>query len=187
MDMRLIRRLVVEKLRDRSTYVIALVVGTLINLYGQLFVQWMRGSADPLGTFVVELQARPLLTSVSIFIAYAFPFCVGIYSAVASRYRHRRIESIADFPERKPDPVFRATPAGRLVEVGATTRAMFERYGIDTAQKILGEELWARIVSSEANGSGARVFFAEEGAEYVVSYARTANDEINVYLSRMSG
>ena len=63
---------------------------------------------------------------------------------------------------------------------------MFERYGIDSAQRILGDALWTEIAAGSEGGSGARVFFADEGVEYAVSYARTAGGEINVYLSRMS-
>jgi hypothetical protein len=62
---------------------------------------------------------------------------------------------------------------------------MFSRYGIDTAQGILGEEVWSRIVREEKTGSGHRVFFEREGVEYVVSHARTPAGEINVYLSRL--
>ena len=117
MQGQLITRLVADKLRDRTTYYVALVVGTLINGFGQLLVPWFRGDADPFVVFAAEWQMRPGLTLFSIFLAYAFPFCVGIYSAVAVRYKNRRLESIADFPERKPDPVFRATRSGPLVEL----------------------------------------------------------------------
>ena len=40
MDFSPVRRLVDEKLRDRATYVVALIVGTLINLYDQVLVLW---------------------------------------------------------------------------------------------------------------------------------------------------
>lgn len=40
MDFSPVRRLVDEKLRDRSTYVVALIVGTLINLFDQVLVLW---------------------------------------------------------------------------------------------------------------------------------------------------
>ena len=38
MDFRLIRRLIVDKLHDRTTYGVAAVVGTLISGYGHLLV-----------------------------------------------------------------------------------------------------------------------------------------------------
>jgi len=185
MDIRLIARLVRAKLCERSTYILALVVGSLINLYGQLLVPWLRGAGDPFAVFASELETRPWLTLLSIFLGFAFPLCVGTYSSVATRYKNRRIESIADFPDRKPDPVFRARESGALVEVGAATRELFDRYGVDSAQGILGEDVWRRIVGGETPGSGHRIFFEREKAEYAVSHARTPNGDINVYLSRL--
>jgi len=185
MDFRLVRRLVGEKLRDRTTYAVAVLVGTLINAYGHLLVPWVRTFSNPFDLFWSEFRVHPGLTLFSVFLAYAFPFCVGIYSAVAARYKNRRVESIADFPERKPDPVFRASRNGRVVEIGANTRPMFERYAIDRAQKILGAEIWEKIVSQEPLSPGTRVYFEPEGAEYLVAHAPTANDEFNIYLSRL--
>jgi hypothetical protein len=187
MDFRLIRRLISDKLRDRTTYVVAAVVGTLISAYGQLLVPWIRSGLDPFETFAAEFERTPVLTILSVFLAYAFPFCVGIYSAVAVRYANRRMESIADFPDRKPDPVFHADRNGHLVEVGATTQDLFDKYHVDSAQKILGDELWAEILSKQSAGGGtAKVFFAPEAAEYLVSHAPTDNGEINLYLTRLT-
>ena len=183
--MHLLWRLVRGKVQDRGTYVVAAVVGTLINAYGQLLVPWFRGAADPLLAFVAEFHARPGLTTFSIFIAYAFPFCVGIYSAVVARYRLRRIESVADFPDRKPDPVFRATKSGRLVEVGARTRELFERHQVDRAQKILGDEVWQKIAGSGGLEPGTRIYFAPEDAHYIITHAPTPDGEYNVYLTRL--
>lgn len=185
MDSRLIRRLVAEKLRDRTTYVVAAVVGVLINAYGQFLVPWFRGFDDPFAQFIEEFGARPMLTAFSVFIAFAFPLCVGIHSAVAARYKIRRMELIADFPERKPDPVFRAAPDGRLVVVGATTREMFARYGIGRAQEILGEALWQEIRAKGEPGGGAVVVFGTEAIRYTVSHAPTADGHVNVYLARL--
>ena len=186
MDFRLIRRLIVDKLHDRTTYGVAAVVGTLISAYGHLLVPWIRSDVNPFTAFAAEMGRAPILTLFSIFLAYAFPFCVGTYSAVAVRYKNRRIESIADFPERKPDPVFRAARDGRLVEVGANTQRMFEKYQIDCAQNILGETIWADIVSDKPVDGQIRIFFEAEGAEYLVAHAPTENDEINVYLTRLA-
>lgn len=183
MDRRLIRRLIWEKLHDRTTYGLAVFVGTLINLYGQLLVPWFRDSGDPFMAFTREFQDRPYLTVFSIFLGYAFPFCVGLYSAVATRYKNRRMESIADFPDRKPDPVFRAARSGRLVEVGAATRDFFARHRIDCAQKILGHETWAEIVAGERAETGTTIYFAAEDVNFLVAHAPTENNEINVYLS----
>ena len=187
MDVRLIRRLIWDKFHDRSTYVLAAVVGTLINLYGQLLVPWFRGDGDPFFIFYLEFYKQPSLTIFSVFVGYAFPFCVGIYSSVATRYKNRRMESIADFPERKPDPVFRAARDGQLVEVGAATRRFFEKHRIDCAQKILGRETWEEIVSGERAEIGTTIYFAAEDVNFLVAHAPTANDEINIYLSRLPG
>jgi len=185
MDFRLIRRLIVGKIKDRSTYVVAAVVGTLINVYGQLLVPWLRGLGDPFELLAHEFGERPGLAILSIFLAYAFPVCVGIYSSVATRYKIRRFESVADFPDRKPDPVFRVTRDGNIVEVGAATRELFEYYQVNSAQKILGEKVWAKIVCMEGAGNSGTVFFEAEGASYIVSHAPTNDDLINVYLTRL--
>ena len=120
-----------------------------------------------------------------VFLGFAFPMCVGIYSSVSTRYKNRRIESIADFPDRKPDPVFRATKDGTMVEVGATTRELFKKYNIDLAQKILGEETWERIVSGRQTNGSTTVYFEPEDVRYLVTHALTPRGEINVYLSRL--
>ena len=185
MDYRHLQRLVGEKFRDQSTYIVALIVGTLINAYGQLLVPWFRGAADPFVALAAEFDLNPGLALFSIFLAYAFPLCVGVYASVATRYKGRRFESVADFPDRKPDPVFRATPDGRIVEVGATTRALFEQYEIDSAQTILGDDLWQEIVSKRASTCGRNIYFDPEGASYALSHAPTNNEEINIYLTRL--
>lgn len=187
MDYSHLRRLIWDKLRDRTTYILAAVVGTLINVYGQLLVPWFRDFGDPFAVFAQEFEVRPYLAVFSVFLGYAFPFCVGIYSSVVTRYKNRRIESIADFPERKPDPVFRAAQSGRLVEVGAATQGFFDKYEIDCAQKILGEATWAEIVSGKWAEIGTTVYFAAEDVNFLVAHAPTANDEINIYLSRLPG
>lgn len=187
MDVRLVGRLIVEKLNDSSTYVVAVVVGTLINLYGQLLVPWFRTGSDPVLQFTVELTERPELTIFSMFLAFAFPFCVGTYSAVATRYKNRRVESIADFPEKKPDPVFRAAKDGSLVEVGGSTQLFFEEFGIDRAQTLLGEDVWLDIISGRGGDRRIIVEFEQEGERYVVAHTPTKNDEINIYMTRLSG
>lgn len=185
MDTRLIRRLLWEKLQDRATYGLAIIVGTLINLYGQFLVPWFRDNGDPFLEFSLEFNTRPYLTVFSVFLGYAFPFFVGIYSGVATRYKNRRIESIADFPERKPDPVFRALPSGELVEVGAATQEFFDKYQIDCAQKILGQEAWAEIVAGKRADVGTTVYFAAENVNFLITHAPTENNQINIYLSRL--
>lgn len=187
MDFRLIGRLIIDKLHDRTTYALAAIVGLLINGYGQLLVPWFRSGTNPFTAIASELDARPGLTLFSVFLAFAFPFCVGIYSAVAARYKNRRIESIADFPERKPDPVFRARKDGQLVEVGANTQKFFARFQIDRAQQLLGDDVWAKITSNVGSEERIVVYFEAEGEKYLVAHAPTKNDEINIYMTRLSG
>ncbi len=187
MDSRLVGHLIKDKMHDRTTYVLALIVGTLINAYGQLLVPWFRTGTDPFVQFIAEFAQRPRLTLFSVFLAFAFPFCVGIYSAVAARYKNRRIESIADFPEKKPDPVFRASRDGQLVEVGETTQEFFNRFQIDCAQKILGEDTWDYIVTNEETDKRVVIRFGAEGEKYLVSHTPTRNNQINVYMTRLSG
>jgi|TARA_B100000315_G_scaffold245252_1_gene270930 hypothetical protein len=185
MDFRLIRRLVAEKLRDRSIYIVAVIVGTLINVYGQLLVPWLRGLGNPFDLVVIEFVERPGPIVLSIFLGYAFPVCVGIYSSVATRYKTRRFESVADFPDRKPDPVFRVARDGRIVELGEATRELFSTYEVATAQQILGDKIWAEIVIKDGPGNSGTVFFEAEGASYIVSHAPSNDDLINVYLTRL--
>jgi hypothetical protein len=187
MDFRLIGRLIVDKLHDRTTYMLAAIVGLLINGYGQLLVPWFRSGTNPFTAFASELDARPGLTLFSVFLAFAFPFLVGIYSAVAARYKNRRIESMADFPERKPDPVFRARKDGELVEVGANTQKFFEKFEIRRAQQLLGDDVWGKITSDEGNEEKFLVCFEPEGENYLVAHAQTRNGEINIYMTRLSG
>lgn len=89
MDIRLIRRLIGVKLNDPSTYWLALFVGSLINFYGQFLVPWFRDMGDPLTIFIQEFSNHPYLAIFSIILGYAFPFCVGLYSSVATLYKNR--------------------------------------------------------------------------------------------------
>ena len=187
MEFRFLARLLNEKLHDRTTYILAAVVGSLINGYGQLLVPWLRSNLNPFEVFLTEINTRPTWTILSVFLAFAFPFCVGIYSAVASRYKNRRIESLASFPEQKPDPVFRAKKDGQFVEVGANTQKFFSRFNIANAPGILGDDIWSKIISGEQPGSNFVTNFDAEGIKYVVVYALTRDEEINVYMTRVSG
>jgi len=97
------------------------------------------------------------------------------------------MESLAQFPEQKPDPVFRAKKDGRFVEVGANTQKFFSHFNIVSAQGILGEEIWARITSGEQSGNNFVTDFDADGNKYVVVHALTRDEEINVYMTRISG
>ena len=164
---------------------LAFVIGTLINAYGHLMVPWFRGVSNPFTQFADELYRRPGLTFFSVFVAYAFPLCVGTYSVVVSRYRNRRMESIADFPEKNPDPVFRATRDGQVVEAGAETQRLFEKHQITRAQEIIGEDVWGNISSQQDRKEGYSVYFLPEHAHYLVNFRPTDGDQINVYMTRL--
>ena len=181
----LIYRYIGEKLCDRSTYVLALIVGSIINFYGQFLLPWFRGSFDPPVDFLIEFEIRPEVTIFSVFLGFAFPFCVGVYSAVATRYKNRRIESIASLPDLCPDPMFRADKNGRLVEAGAGTKTFLARHGIDDARGILGEDLWMHIIKGEPMSDRPTVRFGPDDATYVVAHAPAPNGDINVYLTRL--
>jgi hypothetical protein len=185
MSSRLIYRYIIEKLRDRSTYILALIVGSIINLYGQFLLPWFRGSFDPPVDFLIEFEIRPEVTIFSVFLGFAFPFCVGLYSAVATRYKKRRIEAIATLPDLCPDPMFLADKSGRIVAAGAGTEAFLAGRGIDDARAILGEDLWLHIIGGEPMSDRPMVQLESEGATYVVAYTPGENGNINIYLARL--
>lgn len=126
-----------------------------------------------------------MTTALSVFLGYAFPFCVGIYSSVTTRYKNRRIESIADFPERKPDPVFRVARNGDLVEAGRLTQEMFEKHQITNAKQILGNEVWECIQNERRLDPDTTIYFGAEATRYSASYAITSDRQINIYLTRL--
>lgn len=69
---------------------------------------------------------------------------------------------------------------GAMVEIGAMTRQLFKAYGIEHAETILGDKLWAEISAQPEPG-----YFEPQDASYIVSHAPTTNDQINVYLTRL--
>ena len=76
MEARLILRFVGDKLLDPATYILALVVGSIINLYGQFLLPWFRGSFDPPTDFLIEYEIRPDITIFSVLLGFAFMCCV---------------------------------------------------------------------------------------------------------------
>ncbi len=185
MDIRLIRIFVGAKLLDRSTYILALIVGSLINLYGQILLPWFRGSFDPPSDLLIEFEIRPAITILSILLGFLFPFCVGIYSAVTMRYNNRRTEAIARLPDYSPDPMFSAGYDSQIIDAGPSTRDFMKRYDIDNAKQILGDSLWGHIVSGEPMEDRPIVFFEPDRSKYAVSYRSTEFDTINIYLARL--
>jgi len=172
-----------EKLGQRSTYVVAFVVGSFINLYGHVLVPVLRGETDPLFRFMDELAAHPVLVSVSILLGYCFPFLVGTFSAVATRLSMSHIEHRANFPDQKPDPVFRAEPGGRVVDMGARTEALFASLGVVNASDVLGPSIWQQI-ERRSFPQGGVVRSDALGGDYAVSYADGLQSSVNVYMTQ---
>jgi hypothetical protein len=185
MNYQLLGKFIGDRMLDRSLYWLALIVGTVINCYGHLLVPWMRSGENPFILLQNELEIRPVLTVFTILITYTFPFGVALYSSVSSRYKNRRFESIAEFPDQRPDPVFRADRSGRLLEVGAETQKFFDLFGITSALDMIGEKTWSEIVSDETGNRRFEIVFDPEGARYVSAHSHSANKNINIYLTRL--
>ena len=152
-EAKLVSKYAVEKLRDPSTYKVAFIVGTLINLFGHFLVPFLRDTPHVGEVFIDELRTSPVLAVISIAVAYLFPVIVQVHSAVTGRLRTHGSEMRAVFADSTPDPVFRAATDGRIIDAGASTRALLTRYDLDTAQKVLGVELWERILDARRNGT----------------------------------
>ena len=169
-----------QQLRSRDTLLTTLVVGTLVNLYGQVLVPLLRGMGDALAELSRNLTEVPLLAFVSIALGYTFPWLVSAYAGARARVDIEAAASLAQFPDLKPDPVFRAREDGTVDEAGAQTRVIFDRHRVERAQEILGAELWARIADAIA-GDGLlpapeTVYFAPADKWYAVAAS-------NVYLA----
>jgi len=80
-----LRKHLFDRLTNRNTYVVTLVVGTLINGYGQLLVPYMRGDQQPLARIGLEWERHPSVLALSIALGYCFPLVVGVLSAVMTR------------------------------------------------------------------------------------------------------
>lgn len=175
-----------QRMVRRGTWVTALVVGTLINLYGQVLVPMLRGSGGPFAELHRSFVDAPALATLSVALGYLFPLTVTALAAARTQMESRSVASLAQFPDLKPDPVFRAAPSGEVIEAGAQTRTMFERHAIRRAQDLLGEELWSRIATEVPRDGGLAspetVFYAPEQRWYAVA-ASSAPDGINVYLA----
>ena len=173
------------KVVDPHTFYVAIIVGTLINVYGQILVPALRGEGNPFSVFIGEFGTNPGTVMVSIAVAYLFPFCVTVYSAVYTRYRYRHLESRALFPDLKPDPVFRVDRSGKIIEAGETTRSLFEQIGIATAPEALGESLFAEVVkcfdAKQEMPRGKTVMLDDQ--KYLVSCS-VCDSAVNIYLSK---
>lgn len=177
-----------EKLLQRNTYIVAFIVGTFINLYGQFLVPWLRGYSRPWQRFNTELIELPELTMLSVVLGYVFPFMVGIYSSVATRASLQHLEMKALFPDQKPDPVFRAAQDGSIVESGLGTQRLFEEREVSSAQAVLGADLWQQLVESAREGAtarGTKIYSDALGSWYFVSHSRGPAGTVNVYLTEV--
>ena len=189
MDWPLIFVYFVEKAADPALCLLAVVVGIVINLYGQILVPWLRG-LSPLAALRSESRERPLLLATSVFIAFLFPFTVGLISGVATRYVQRHVEAHATFPDAKPDPVFRVDLEGRVVRMGARTRMIFENRTV-TAPRVLGDQVWREVLKAHAAGTsiGLDTAIHYEPIDSWFLVAHSAGEDrkfINLYLTLIS-
>ncbi len=69
----------------RSSFKVAAVVGTLINVYGQILLPWLNGEPNPLAALRERAVLHPGTTALSVAVAYFFPLGVSIYSAAVAR------------------------------------------------------------------------------------------------------
>lgn len=183
-------RYIRHKAAASNTYVVSLLVGTLINAYGHLLVPWMRGSEQPLDHFMTELFAYPVTVTISVVLAYVFPYFVGLYSSVATRYAFRHFEYRAAFPDAKPDPVFRAHPDGTIIDLGQRTQELFAEHGIRRGQDFTGDLIWKRLADAHDRGeASASVSFNQPATKswYVVSHSPGPGGSINVYAAQTDG
>jgi hypothetical protein len=184
---RLASRFAMEKLREFATYQVALVVGTLINVYGHFLVPYLRGHEDVWGRFTAELQDRPGLGVFSVVLAYLFPVAVQVHSAVRSRLRSHAAELRANFPDNKPDPVFRASLGGEILDAGATTQVAFAVHRIKQAQDVLGDQLWQRVLALQEKGNRlppkTRIRVEALNTSYFVGHAASHDGSVNIYLT----
>jgi hypothetical protein len=189
MDWPLILVYVTEKATDPALFLLALVVGTLINLYGQILVPLLRGHS-PVAALRAECKVRPLLAAVSVSIAFLFPFTVGLVSGVATRYVQRHVEAHAIFPDAKPDPVFRVDLDGIVVDMGARTKGIFENHTV-TAQHVLGDQVWQEILRCHAAKTSIEIdtviYCDLVDSWYLVAHSASEDHKlINLYLTHIS-
>ncbi|MAA78920.1 MAG: hypothetical protein CL916_06640 [Deltaproteobacteria bacterium] len=88
----------VQKLQKKDTYIVALVVGSLITVYGQFIVPYLRNEVDVWGIFTSKMLAQPNLSLFSILLAYLFPIGVQLHATIVTRLRE--IQTQAQIPRR---------------------------------------------------------------------------------------
>ena len=189
-EARMISKYAMDKLRDPSTYKVAFTVGTLINLFGHFLVPTMRGRDEIWSNFVSELTDHPVLGVCSIAIAYLFPVLVQLHAAVDTRIKGRAIELLAEFPNTKPDPVFRAAPDGQITGAGLNTQTILNKYALKKAQDILGDALWDDILALQSKGERlpreTSVHVSPLRESFLVAHAPSSAGSVNVYLTAIN-
>ena len=186
-------KLVAIRLTDAGTYFLALAVGTLINIYGQFLVPLFRGDANPVATVISQYEKSPLLFIISVLIAYLFPLFVGVFSSVRAQAKLRDAVSKADFPDSKPDPVFRTATdkCGSIISAGAATEKFLNAHNFATAADVVGPDEWSRILNASQRGEASRsaieIFVEACNEHFMVSYAPADGGGVNFYFTRTAG
>ena len=185
----LVGRYIKDRLTKRATYLLPLVVGTVINCYGQFLIPYLRGVEQPLQQFLGEWESNPALVVFSIFVGYCFPFLVGLYSAVMTRFGTRDMELKAQFPDNKPDPVFCADEQGDIIFCGRTTQIFFDKRDIKTTFDLFGEQQWKEIVSDiqchDRPSLNVSYHCNMTKKRFQTRYSKNPENGINVYLTEI--
>jgi len=189
----LIMRYTCDKLRDKTTYIVTLIVGSFINCYGQFIVPMVRGDdfSQALSGFGQHFSKEPVIVGITMLLGFMFPFCVGILTAVITRYANRETESMAIFPNHKPDPVFRADKDGHIIAMGKSTSHLFDAYGFTSAESIIGEQTWKEIMANhhpEIMKTGYladTIQIGKDMTRFLVAYVVMPEQVVNIYMTRL--
>jgi hypothetical protein len=177
-----------ERFHDPGLYWLVLIVGLMINFYGQVLVPWLR-KLHPLSAIREEATRRPRLFALSVTVGFLFPLFVSVTSSATTSYANRHVYERANFPDEKPDPVFRVDLEGNFVDMGRSTRELLERHPAKNVDDILGAVVWAAV--SEAHHSGRQLAndtAIQHGGEwYLVSQSPSSDGKlINIYLAHLA-
>jgi hypothetical protein len=177
-----------ERLHEAGLYWLVLVVGLMINLYGQVLVPRLR-KLHPFAAIREEATLRPKLFALSVTVGFLFPLFVSVISSATTSYASRHVYERANFPDEKPDPVFRVDLNGAFVDMGRSTRELLDRYPANDVEDILGSATWAAV--SEAHRHGRPLAndtaILHGGQWYLVTQSASSNGKlINIYLARLA-
>ncbi len=171
-------------LGERSIYVVTVVAGTLIILYGQVLVPWVRGSNNALMDMMVEFEQQPLASILTFTVAFLFPFSVGVCSSTLAQYRMANAKVGASLSENKFGSAFRVARNGKIVGAGTLTGALLKSDRAQMVQEWLGDKLWRDIASGKSTEQGCVIYVKAWSGHYVVNFALTVDNHINLYLTR---